>query len=178
MFLRNHLIAQKGINSVLETDASQTSQVMLSQHHEAQPLWYRFQCFHSTGAWQQAGLRKWSPSVLLETRFESCWSGFGQASHMALWDNHAIWISAMEHPLPCSWYNSSFYSILVPMLHRADIFHNEMRYRFTKYWRTEWEIIFSKLDWEVFRIQNWTQFQYHYKNIFISFLITIRDYSW
>lgn len=37
------------------------------------------------------------------------------------------------------------------MPHRADISHNEMRYRFTSYWKTEQEIILNELDREVYK---------------------------
>lgn len=37
------------------------------------------------------------------------------------------------------------------MPHRADIFHSEMRYYFTNYWKTEWGIMLNKLDWEGFK---------------------------
>lgn len=37
------------------------------------------------------------------------------------------------------------------MPHRADIFHSEMRYHFTNYWKTEWGIMLNKLDWEGFK---------------------------
>lgn len=148
IFQKPFLHLRRGIHSLLEPDCGQISQVLLSQCHEVQPLWYRFL---STGVWQQTGLRKWSPYVLSETRFGTRWAGFGEASHVALRDKHTIWISTMEWTFLYPWYNSSLYSVLVPMAHRADIFYNEMRCHFTNHWKTEWEILFNKLDWEVLK---------------------------
>lgn len=174
VFEKSFLWLRREINSLLETDFHQISQVLLSQCHAAWPSWYRF-C--SAGVWQQTGLRKWSPSVLLEgldhARLDldrpATWHcGTTTQSEFPLWSR--------PYPVPDT------FPPFIPFWFQG---HTELTY-YTMKWdaislitgKQNWKLCSISLTEKFLKIQNWTQLENHYKSRFISLLITIRDDSW